>query len=394
MPLLSNRTLAATSSPSLPSHHPLLATPLSSVFVPRSTRRRAHAVNRRKLVNKYLGLPPDATPSKQELASFPRMKLLHAQQAAKNGIPLLPKTRFCCTSSDMLHAFGPAAQIPLSSSSLARMSLGWLSLWANGEGLRAAFDASQMDGTYMPAPVGASPPASEVPLLLLYTKDEFFALGMNAGLGARSVSSKAAALERIQHLLPVRGVLDTSTRMRLATAFYDAYASKVMPGASTREVYVECMQDLWQYHTCTTVATHHAAAVPGQTYLSMLAYEAPAALAAKMKVPHGLDVSLIFGDDAGGMIHKPGKDFEGMTAIMQAVIGNFARTGDPNSEVRGSTRAWCRMPLMLAPLTQASRRRASRKRHQVRLHGRHLQPFDLAPNPFTRALPNLGARAV
>ena len=227
----------------------------------------------------------------------------------------------------MLHAFGPAAQIPLSSSSLARMSLGWLSLWANGEGLRAAFDASQMDGTYMPAPVGASPPASEVPLLLLYTKDEFFALGMNAGLGARSVSSKAAALERIQHLLPVRGVLDTSTRMRLATAFYDARQQGHAGGLdarSVRRVHAGPLAVPHMYHSCD--------APRGGGPRSDLPLDArvrgPAALAAKMKVPHGLDVSLIFGDDAGGMIHKPGKDFEGMTAIMQAVIGNFARTGD------------------------------------------------------------------
>ena len=60
----------------------------------------------------------------------------HEKLAAKGGTPLLPITKLCCASEGMLEAFGGAAQLPLTTRAMARMSLGWLSLWSDDEAMR------------------------------------------------------------------------------------------------------------------------------------------------------------------------------------------------------------------------------------------------------------------
>lgn len=284
----------------------------------------AHLVYRRSLVNRYLGLPSDATPSKAELALTPRLKLVHAQAAAKGQGALLPATKLFGASAEAKKLFGAAAQVPTSQRSLASASLGFLG-WRTVDGLRTGpFDASVFDGSYMPSLVGASPPAVEVPLLVLFTKDEFSALGMFGALS--KVSSRAEALERLVHMLPMRGVLDEATKAELASDFLDTYASKVLPGRPLQEVYVAAMQDIWQYHPCISICTAHGGTLPGRAYLSTLTYDG------KGGTKHGTDVSLFFGEMPGVPIHDKGKDFEGMTTILQEAYVAFARTGDPNTK--------------------------------------------------------------
>lgn len=286
----------------------------------------AHRAARRRLVNRYLGLADDATPTKAELARYPRQQLLHAQSAAKGGSPLLPRTRLWGASAEDKRLFGAAAQVPISTREIASAGLGFLG-WRTVDGLRTAmFDASVLDGDYMPSAVGDSAPAVAVPLLLLHVKDEYSAFKLMAGLQPSAVTSRETALERLVELLPVRGVLDAATRSKLAGGFFDAYAANVLPeGARPRDVYVAAMQDLWQYHACVAVGEAHAAALPRQTYLAKLVYDCKGA------TPHGADVSFFFGAMPGLPIHDKGRDFDGITAVVQQAYAAFARSGDPST---------------------------------------------------------------
>ena len=282
----------------------------------------AHRAHRRTLVNKYLGLPEDATPSKAALAQLPRMKLAHAQAAAKAGVPTLPMTKLWGATEEDKRVFGCAAQVPMGKRAIADAALGFLG-WRTVDGKRSMWDASAMDGSFMPAPVGGSPPASHVPLLLLFTKDEHAAFEM-LGLGCKDVTNRAESLSRLVHLLPVRGVLDAGTAMRLAGDFLDAYEQQVLPGKPLSEVHKAAMQDLWQYHACMAVGEAHSAALPGQTYLCTYEYDCGGGI-----TPHAADVNTIFGITALGQ--KKGKDFEGMTSIMQDMVATFARCGNPST---------------------------------------------------------------
>ncbi len=283
-----------------------------------------HRACRRRLVNTYLGLAADATPSKETLARLPRIKLLHAQNAAKGGA-LLPRTKLWGASDEEKRLFGAAAQVPWSGREVASAGLGFLG-WRTVDGRRTLFDASVLDGEYMPAPVGGSAPAVEVPLLLLFCHDEYSAFELMAGLQPSDVTSRSAALERLVELLPVRGVLDDATRTRLAGEYFDGYCTQVLPGAKLPDVYVAAMQDLWQYHACVAVGEAHAAALPGQTFLGSLVYQCKG-----KTTPHGADVSALFGTMPAVPIHDKGKDFDGITALMQQAVVAFARSGDPST---------------------------------------------------------------
>lgn len=303
--------------------HRAIATSPSSTDI--ANLSSAHAANKREAVNRYLGLPADATPTKAQLAAFPRKTLLHAHQAAKGGQCTLPRTKLFGASTEDKEWFGAAASVPWTRREIYKLPLGWLNMLTNAKGLRTCFDASTLDGSYMPTAVGGSPPPCEVPLVLLFTKDEFTAI-RQVGVHTRHVVSKADAIERLEHLLPVRGTIDGTLRTRLATEYLDAYLTKVMPGAKLRTAYVAAMQDLWQYHACVTVCTAHSAALPGKTYLCSYVYDCDG------ETPHGADVSAAFGILPGVPVHKKGKDFEGVTRIYQEVIGAFARTGEPSTE--------------------------------------------------------------
>ena len=74
----------------------------------------AHRAHRRRLVLRYLGLPEGSHPTKAELAKLPRMKLCHAQAAAKAGSMVLPMTKLFGASAEDRRLFGAAAQVPLS----------------------------------------------------------------------------------------------------------------------------------------------------------------------------------------------------------------------------------------------------------------------------------------
>ena len=188
------------------------------------------------------------------------------------------------------------------------------------------FDASVLDGDYMPTPVGGSPPAVEVTLLLLFCKDEHTAFELLAGMQPSDVTSRGAALERLSALLPVRGVLPAATRTQIAGEYLDAYATQVLPQSKLQAVYVAAMQDLWQYHACVAVGEAHAAALPGRTYLASLAYECKG-----KRTPHGADVSFLFGAMPSVPIHDKGKDFDGVSALVQQAYVAFARSGDPST---------------------------------------------------------------
>lgn len=190
------------------------------------------------------------------------------------------------------------------------------------------------DGSYMPSPVGDSPPACRVPLLLLFTKDEYYgSFTMQAGLGSKGITARPLAVAKLEELLPVRGVLDSASRSQLANALLDAYLAIVTAekgggkAATVNEAFVAAMQDVWQYHACVAVAAAHSAALPGQTFLSTLTYDFGGG-----RSPHASDISLLFGQM--GMGHGKGKDFDGMTRRLQEAYMAFART------VRGA--AWAR----------------------------------------------------
>jgi len=284
----------------------------------------AHRHFRRSLVNRYLGLPPDATPSKADLAPIPRSKLYHAQAAAKGGSPLIPTCKVVGASAEDKRLFGASAALPMSKKGLASAALGFLN-WRTVDGLRTGFfDASVYDGEYMPSLVGDSPPACEVPLLLLFTKDEMTAIAMMAGMA--SVASRDEALERLVDFLPVRKVLDHATRTKVAGEYFDAYVA-AMPGSKLNDVYVAALQDVWQYHACVGVGAAHRAALPGVgTYLASLVYDC------KGKTPHGTDLSCFFGAMPGVPIHDKGKDLEGITKLVQESYLAFARTGNPSTQ--------------------------------------------------------------
>ena len=86
--------------------------------------------------------------------------------------PLVP-TRYHSTPRSPPSCVGPPnsysrnsplrKRVPLSKAGFADLGLGFLG-WRTVDGLRSIFDASVYDGSYMPSPVGDSPPACRVPL--------------------------------------------------------------------------------------------------------------------------------------------------------------------------------------------------------------------------------------
>ena len=102
------------------------------------------------------------TPPTDEAAAARGCCARHAQTAAKGGSPLLPRTRLLGATAAERHDFGCAAAVPMSAREFASAGLGFLG-WRTVDGLRTGFDASTLDGAYMPSPVGGSPPAVEVP---------------------------------------------------------------------------------------------------------------------------------------------------------------------------------------------------------------------------------------
>eukprot|EP00802_Teleaulax_amphioxeia_P012197 Tamp_12235.p1 GENE.Tamp_12235~~Tamp_12235.p1 ORF type:complete len:325 (+),score=60.88 Tamp_12235:86-976(+) len=108
----------------------------------------AHRHLRRELVNMYLGLPPESTPSKEDLARYPRTRLANAQHAAKGSTRFLPSTKWRGASAADKRLFAGTAEVPRSQRDLAEAALGFLG-WRTVDGLRTGFDASVLDGDLM-----------------------------------------------------------------------------------------------------------------------------------------------------------------------------------------------------------------------------------------------------
>ena len=208
------------------------------------------------------------------------------------------------------------------------MGLGFLN-WRTVEGKRTGFfDACFLDGDLLPDPVGSGPPGARVPLLLMLTKDEYSPFALMPGLKPSDVKSRLQAVQRLQELMPFRGVIAAPIREEIAGAYLDRYARGVLPAdAPLSDVYTAAMQDLWQYHPVRTAAAAHSDAMPGQTFVAELVYDT-----GNGKTPHGTDVSLLFGYLAGIPVHGKGADLEGITAMVQGVYSSFARTGDPSTD--------------------------------------------------------------
>ena len=288
---------------------------------------KEHRDFRRSLVNRYLGLPPDAAPSAQQLSRLPRAKLANAQHAAKGSLKFLPRTRWSGAPEEDAKLFGGTAQVARTPAELAAVGLGFLN-WRTVEGKRTGFfDACFLDGDLLPDPVGSGPPGVCVPLLLMLTKDEYSPFALMPGLKPSDVTSRPQAVQRLQELMPFRGVIAASAREEIAGAYLDRYAKDVLPaGAPLSDAYTAAMQDLWQYHPVRAAASTHSAALPGQTFVAELVYDT-----GNGTTPHGTDVSLAFGYMPGIPVHGKGADLEGVTATVQGVYSSFARTGDPST---------------------------------------------------------------
>lgn len=281
--------------------------------------------------DRYLGLPADAEPSKADLAQIPRMRLVNAQHAAKGSLKFLPGTRWSGASDEDRALLAGCAQVPRTRRELAESGLGFLG-WRTVQGLRTGFDASVCDGDLMHEPVGSGPLACEVPLLLVFCKDEYHALGMFPGLKRSDIRTKEDAVQRLVHFLPIRGVLETTASEAIARSYLDAYADQVMPGAALCDVYVSAAQDLWQYHAVISAAEAHSAKLHGRTFVAQYAYNCSNASGGVGCTPHSADVAAIFGYMPNIPAHAKGADFEGITAIVQSSLAAFARTGDPSTD--------------------------------------------------------------
>lgn len=282
----------------------------------------AHRKHRRRLVLNYLKMKEEDI-NKAKLASIPRQKLINAQTAAKGGFAPLPRTKLAGASEQDKKDFGAGAQVPSTSQEWARASLGFLN-WRMTEGLRTGFfDASVLDGELMSTPVGEGY-AADVPLLLVFNKDEYSAPKMFPGLRPKDIKTPEQAAEVISCLLPIRGESKETSLQEIALNYFNEYA-KLFPTCSTGEVAVHVLQDTWQYHSVIALAKNHAAAHQGgKTFIGHFVYDCGGG-----QCPHGADVSFCYGKMPNMPIHGKGKDFDGMTTIMQSVWGAFARDGNP-----------------------------------------------------------------
>eukprot|EP00928_Gymnodinium_smaydae_P087168 TRINITY_DN71491_c0_g1_i1.p1 TRINITY_DN71491_c0_g1~~TRINITY_DN71491_c0_g1_i1.p1 ORF type:complete len:537 (+),score=64.27 TRINITY_DN71491_c0_g1_i1:111-1721(+) len=282
-----------------------------------------HRTHRRQLVLDYLEMG-GVDMSKATLSTIPKQKLLNAQVAAKGGLALLPRTKIWGATQEDKKKFGCGAQIPSSPLDWGRASLGFLN-WRMIDGLRTGFfDACVQDGELMCTLVGDGHSA-DVPLILMYNANEYSALGAFPGLRHTAIKTRDHAVALLVNLLPVRGFLQEESLLKIAGNYFDDY-SKLFDGASVGSVFKHIAEDTWQYHAVITMAKTHATAHPGKAYVVQYAYDHGG------ETPHGADVSTVFGKMPSIPIHKQGKDFKGMTNIMQSIWTNFAKSGNPSTD--------------------------------------------------------------